>query len=138
MDNTTRMIKIEENADLFAAAERCRANRPKVRREAINKVIVINQKGKEYTVTFAQPTADLMLATCNCMAGINGVACYHIPAAMACPAWQAQADQMMPGSFDKLETKAEERRRREAERESAVLVKPRYTGNYDFYGAIAI
>lgn len=65
-----------------------------------------------YVVTFAQPCADLLLAECNCAAGLAGKVCYHIAAAMACPSVMPSA--LLPSAMES----------RQSERERAVRVKP--------------
>lgn len=79
------MIKVELNRKMEAAINRCKANRPKVRRVSSNIVSVVS-RGGIYTVSLSTPRAGLTLAHCDCAAGRDGKLCYHIPAALCAPA----------------------------------------------------
>jgi hypothetical protein len=78
---TATMIKIEANAKMTAAIDRCKKAHPKVRRVDAN-TVKVNDK---YTVRFLTPREGLMLAECDCEAGRNGMLCYHIAAAFVAP-----------------------------------------------------
>jgi hypothetical protein len=82
---TATMIKIEPNAKMTAAIDRCKKAHPKVRRIDLTTVIVSGRNAK-YTVKIIQPREGLMLAECSCEAGRKGLLCYHIPAAFSAPA----------------------------------------------------
>ncbi len=126
MEYANRMHKVEHNERMSAAIARCKANHPKVNRLAVNRVQVENGKGKSYVVTFAQPCADLLLAECNCAAGLAGQVCYHIAAALACPTVMPNA--LMPSTMES----------RQADRDKAVLVKPSQYLKATKYGGIDI
>ena len=78
------MIKIERNAKMEAAINRCKSVHPKVRR-IDNNTVAVAGRNADYTVRFATPRAGLLLAQCNCEAGRKGQLCYHIPAAFSAP-----------------------------------------------------
>jgi hypothetical protein len=82
---TATMIKIERNAQMAAAIERCKRAHPRVRRIDTNTVTVSTTNG-EFTVRIAQPREDLVLAECSCQAGRRAQLCYHVPAAFGAPA----------------------------------------------------
>lgn len=121
------MIRIENNAKFQAAAARCKAIHPRVRRVNTNTVAVSGSKGAQYTVTFAEPKPGLKLAACNCKAGQNEMVCYHLVAATCAPAHVAVIVPVVPASI----------RSRASERESAILVRPQPKAR-TFYGAIEI
>ena len=79
------MIKIERNAKMEAAINRCKSVHPKVRR-IDNNTVAVAGRNADYTVRFATPRAGLLLAQCNCEAGRKGQLCYHVPAALSAPA----------------------------------------------------
>ena len=124
MEYANRMHKVERTAQMAAAVNRCKTNHPKVKRLAVNRVQVMNGKGRLYVVTFAQPCADMLLAECNCAAGLTGKVCYHIAAALGCPVCVPSA--LLPSTMES----------RFAERDRAVLVKPQPKG--EKYGCFDI
>ena len=93
------MIRIENNAKFQAAAARCKAIHPRVRRVNTNTVAVSGSKGAQYTVTFAEPKPGLKLAACNCKAGQNEMVCYHLVAATCAPAHVAVIVPVVPASI---------------------------------------
>jgi hypothetical protein len=121
-----RMIKLENNAAMTAAIRRCKANHPKARRVAGNRVEVTNKKGKVYQVTLSQPCDGLKLGCCTCTAGLSGKLCYHIAAALACPVWSGEA--LLPSTLEASHL----------ERERAVLVKPSQTMAREYHGKIEV
>jgi hypothetical protein len=78
------MIKIERSAKMEQAIARCRKAHPKVRRIDSTTVTVTSSSGS-YTVKILQPREGLVLAQCNCQAGIRGTLCYHVPGALVAP-----------------------------------------------------
>jgi len=118
------MIRIENNAKFQAAAARCKAIHPRVRRVNANTVAVSGSKGAQYTVTFAEPKPGLKLAACNCKAGQNEMVCYHIAAALCAPAHVAVIVPVVPDAI----------RSRASERENAILVRPQPKKREMYYG----
>jgi len=81
---TATMIKVELNAKLAAAIERCKKVHPKVRRIDSNTAQVTGSHGA-HTVRIIQPREGLTLAECDCQAGRKTQLCYHVAAALALP-----------------------------------------------------
>jgi hypothetical protein len=63
---------------------RCKKAHPKVRRVDSNTVTVTSSSGS-YTVKILTPREGLVLAQCNCQAGLRAQLCYHIPGALVVP-----------------------------------------------------
>jgi hypothetical protein len=81
---TATMIKVERNAKMEAAIERCKKAHPRIRRASADTTTVITSSSS-HTVRILQPREGLVLAQCSCQAGLRSILCLHIPAALAAP-----------------------------------------------------